>query len=212
MLHINKVRKYSSQGQESIRSVLEQDVTSTKPNVSQGGERKVETLWPVFQFDQHKSRYVCDLLCTNDTISREIYEQALENNIADKSPIARWEKQCYEDLCCLACIEAHCLCRDPKANVAEDNTGACILCGCRGCSGWWCLSEWSWYVRRKIVYEQSYNFFTDNGRPIHHDLRMLQWRDNYDILNSGTYEHYFLFKDWTAVIAINISKDMQRQI
>ncbi|KAL3891515.1 hypothetical protein ACJMK2_003776 [Sinanodonta woodiana] len=135
MLHLNKVRRYSSEGEESTRSVPEQDDTSKNANVSQCDERKMEILWPVFQIDQHKSRYVCDLLCTNDTISRAFYQHALENNIADKSPIARWEKQCFEDLCCLACIEAHCLCRDPKANVAEDETGGCIICGCTGCSG-----------------------------------------------------------------------------
>ncbi|CAF0752120.1 unnamed protein product [Didymodactylos carnosus] len=106
------------------------------------GKRKVETLWPIFKIHHQKSRFLFDLYFKRKAISKELYDYCIKESIADKSLIAQWKKQGYENLCCLRCIQPRdtnfgkkCVCRVPKEKLEEGKVVECVHCGCRGCSG-----------------------------------------------------------------------------
>ena len=98
-------------------------------------KKKHEALWPVFQINHQRSRYIYDLYYKREAISTELYQWLLKQNYADANLIARWKKQGYEKLCCLKCIQAKetnfgtvCICRVPKAKLAKDTTVECVHC------------------------------------------------------------------------------------
>jgi bud site selection protein 31 len=98
-------------------------------------KKKNESLWPVFQINHQRSRYIYDLYYNREAISTELYQWLLKQNYADANLIARWKKQGYEKLCCLKCIATKetnfgtaCICRVPKAKLAKDTTVECVHC------------------------------------------------------------------------------------
>ena len=104
-------------------------------------KKKHEALWPVFQINHQRSRYVYDLYYEREAISTELYQWLLKQNYADANLIARWKKQGYEKLCCLKCIQTKetnfgttCVCRVPKAKLSKGTVVECVHCGCRGCA------------------------------------------------------------------------------
>lgn len=104
-------------------------------------KKKHEALWPVFQINHQRSRYIYDLYYEREAISTELYQWLLKQNYADANLIARWKKQGYEKLCCLKCIQTKetnfgtaCICRVPKAKLAKGTVVECVHCGCRGCA------------------------------------------------------------------------------
>ncbi|KAJ5787450.1 G10 protein [Penicillium paradoxum] len=109
-------------------------------NASHEGKKKHEVLWPIFQINHQRSRYVYDLYYEKYAISKELYDWLLKNKYADANLIAKWKKQGYEKLCCLRCVQTKetnfnstCICRVPKAQLKEGQTVECVSCGCRGC-------------------------------------------------------------------------------
>jgi bud site selection protein 31 len=98
-------------------------------------KKKHESLWPVFQINHQRSRYIYDLYYTREAISTELYQWLLKQNYADAALIARWKKQGYEKLCCLKCIQTKetnfgtaCVCRVPKAKLAKGTHVECVHC------------------------------------------------------------------------------------
>ncbi|KAJ1974873.1 Component of the SF3b subcomplex of the U2 snRNP [Dimargaris verticillata] len=105
------------------------------------GKRKNEALWPIFQLNHQRSRYIYDLFYTRKAISRPLYDYCLKYGYADANLIAKWKKQGYEKLCCVRCIQPKdtnfgtaCICRIPKAKLDEGRVVQCVHCGCRGCA------------------------------------------------------------------------------
>ncbi|KAJ1978054.1 Component of the SF3b subcomplex of the U2 snRNP [Dimargaris xerosporica] len=105
------------------------------------GKRKSEALWPIFQLNHQRSRYIYDLFYARKAISRPLYDYCLKYGYADANLIAKWKKQGYEKLCCTRCIQPKdtnfgttCICRIPKAKLDEGRAVQCVHCGCRGCA------------------------------------------------------------------------------
>lgn len=115
------------------------------------GQKKHESLWPIFQIAHARSRYIYELFYERRAIEKPLYDWLLKNGYADANLIAKWKKQGYEKLCCLRCVQSKetnfggsCVCRVPKASLkrdAEEGGGGggggglqCVNCGCRGCA------------------------------------------------------------------------------
>jgi bud site selection protein 31 len=108
---------------------------------SHEGKKRHETVWPIYQINHQRSRYIYDLYYEKEAISKELYDWLLKNKYADAMLIAKWKKQGYEKLCCLKCIQTKetnfnstCICRVPKNQLKEQHEIECVSCGCRGCA------------------------------------------------------------------------------
>ena len=109
------------------------------------GKRKKEALWPIFRIHHQRSRYVYEMYYKYKAISKEVYQYCLDEKIGDADLIAKWKKNGYEKLCCLACISSKdtafggtCICRVPMADRPNSKPIECSSCGCLGCaSGDW---------------------------------------------------------------------------
>ncbi|BFZ56188.1 Component of the SF3b subcomplex of the U2 snRNP [Savitreella phatthalungensis] len=107
---------------------------------------KTNALAPIFQVHNQRSRYLFDMYYDRQVISRELFDWLLKQGYGDANLIAKWKKQGYEKLCCLRCIqnketnfETTCVCRVPRAKLAEqegdgDKINPCYNCGCMGCA------------------------------------------------------------------------------
>lgn len=105
------------------------------------GKRKKEALWPIFRIHHQRSRYVYEMYYKYKAISKEVYQYCLDEKIGDADLIAKWKKNGYEKLCCLACIQSKdtsfggtCICRVPIADRANSKPVECANCGCMGCA------------------------------------------------------------------------------
>jgi len=121
--------------------ILQVTLLTTVKTTQNDIKKKNESLWPVFQINHQRSRYIYDLYYTREAISTELYQWLLKQNYADANLIARWKKQGYEKLCCLKCIqtketnfETTCVCRVPKAKLNKNMVVECATCGCHGCA------------------------------------------------------------------------------
>ena len=110
-------------------------LTSVVKTTQNDIKKKNEALWPVFQINHQRSRYIYDLYYNREAISTELYQWLLKQNYADANLIARWKKQGYEKLCCLKCIATTetnfgtaCICRVPKAKLSKGTTVECVHC------------------------------------------------------------------------------------
>jgi len=108
---------------------------------SNDGKKRHESLWPIYQINHQRSRYVYEMYYEKEAISKELYDWLLKNRYADSALIAKWKKQGYEKLCCLKCIQTKetnfnstCICRVPREQLKEDHAIECVSCGCRGCA------------------------------------------------------------------------------
>lgn len=106
-------------------------------------ENKKQALWPVIRLNHQISRYIYTMYYQRKAISSDLYQWLLKQKYCNADLIAKWKKQGYEHLCCIACITTNetnhgntCICRVPKTAL-EDEEGRlveCITCGCRGCA------------------------------------------------------------------------------
>eukprot|EP00474_Spongospora_subterranea_P009797 CRZ10255.1 hypothetical protein [Spongospora subterranea] len=107
---------------------------------SHDGKKKNEALWPIFRINHERTRYIFDMWLKK-AITREVYDFCIREKYADGGLIAKWKKEGYERLCCVQCIQNQdhnfataCICRVPKASLAENQLVECVQCGCRGCA------------------------------------------------------------------------------
>lgn len=135
--------KKTPQGFEDIQErLLEfQDEMRTAELEPHLGKRKVESTWKIMKITHQRSRYIYDLYYKQKTISQELYNYLLKEKYADAILIAKWKKNGYEKLCCLACVDSGshnfkttCVCRVPKKQLADNKLVQCTHCGCRGCA------------------------------------------------------------------------------
>lgn len=105
------------------------------------GKRKKEALWPIMRIHHQRSRYIYEMYYKYKAISKEVYQYCLDEKMADASLIAKWKKNGYEKLCCLACIQTKdtqfggtCVCRVPVAQRSSSKPVECANCGCLGCA------------------------------------------------------------------------------
>lgn len=108
---------------------------------SGAGKKKHEVLWPIYEINNRRSRYVYELFYEREAISRTLYEWLLKNGHADPALIAKWKKNGYEKLCCVRCIQTKetnfggtCICRVPRDQMNDGGDVQCVNCGCRGCA------------------------------------------------------------------------------
>ncbi|KAL8821307.1 MAG: hypothetical protein Q9223_000628 [Gallowayella weberi] len=134
-------RKPPPDGFEDIEDTLLEFGNKMKDaeNASHEGKKRHEVLWPIFQINHQRSRYIYELYYVKEAISKHLYEWLLKNGYGDANLIAKWKKQGYEKLCCLRCVQTKetnfnstCICRVPKVQLKEDQTIECVSCGCRG--------------------------------------------------------------------------------
>lgn len=52
-------------------------------NESHEGKRKTESLWPIFQLNHARTRYIYELYYKRQAISRELYDWLLKQGYAD---------------------------------------------------------------------------------------------------------------------------------
>ena len=109
-------------------------------NSSHQGKTKRESLWPIHQINNQRSRYIYNMYYKYKKISKELYDYLLKEKIADADLIAKWKKPGYENLCSTFVIDKRnfpfgstAICRVPRQNlngkkIFEANTG------CRGCA------------------------------------------------------------------------------
>ena len=135
--------KKAPEGYELIEPTLNELENKMRDieNDSHEGKRITESQWPIFQLHHTRSRYIYDLY-TRKSISKELYDYCLKENIADRFLIAKWKKQGYELLCCTRCIQPKdtnfgttCICRVPRDKLEVGKVFECQHCGCRGCGG-----------------------------------------------------------------------------
>jgi len=99
---LNVRRRQYPKGWYIIKPTLDEfaDKMSRAEQDIRRGQRKVDSLWPLFQIRHQQSRYIYDMFYTIKMISKELFEYCLENDIADKSLIDEWKNQGHENLSC----------------------------------------------------------------------------------------------------------------
>ncbi|KAI9881354.1 MAG: hypothetical protein M1830_003361 [Pleopsidium flavum] len=124
-------RKPPPDGFEDIEDTLLEFSNKMKDaeNAPHEGKKRHEVLWPIFQINHQRSRYIYDLYYEKEAISKQLYDYLLKNGYANGDLIAKWKKQGYEkvptasrnllsiggfytsdkltppQLCCLPCIQ-----------------------------------------------------------------------------------------------------------
>jgi bud site selection protein 31 len=124
---------------EPIITALEHELRD-QVNAGHEGLRKGESIWPVHQLNNQKSRYVYDLYYVHNRISKAVYDFCVQSKIVDAALIAKWKKPGYERLCSTFVINAKnykfgtvSICRVPISerrnaeHVQDPNTG-CLGC------------------------------------------------------------------------------------
>ncbi|EEA06914.1 G10 protein, putative [Cryptosporidium muris RN66] len=141
------VRTYTSipppEGWEIVKDRLE-EFEKMMRNIDKGlhqGRKKNELMWPIFQINHLRSRYLYNLYYIDKSINKELYEYCLKQGHGDRELITKWKKPGYEYLCCMNCITnintnygTTCICRVPKADLNNNISIECSNCGCTGCS------------------------------------------------------------------------------
>lgn len=124
----------------NISFAVSMEITTAESETHEG-KRKKEALWPIFRIHHQRSRYVYEMYYKYKAISKEVYQYCLDEKIADAELIAKWKKNGYEKLCCLACIQTKdtnfggtCICRVPVAQRSSSKPVECSNCGCLGCA------------------------------------------------------------------------------
>lgn len=104
-------------------------------------KRKTESMWPVYQINWQKSRYVYDMYYTYHRISKQVSDYCVQQKLIDAALIAKWKKPGYERLCSTYVINPSnykfgttSICRvplwdrSPEAQSAQDPTTGCLGC------------------------------------------------------------------------------------
>eukprot|EP00934_Nitzschia_sp_Nitz4_P001816 Nitzschia sp. Nitz4//scaffold200_size39268//9127//10299//NITZ4_007612-RA/size39268-processed-gene-0.56-mRNA-1//-1//CDS//3329541274//1816//frame0 len=104
-------------------------------------KRKTESMWPVYQINWQKSRYIYDMYYTYHRISKQVYDYCIQQKLVDAALIAKWKKPGYERLCSTYVINPSnykfgttSICRVPlwdrsaEQKNAQDPTTGCLGC------------------------------------------------------------------------------------
>ncbi|KAI5287314.1 hypothetical protein KEM52_001650 [Ascosphaera acerosa] len=128
-------RKPPPEGFEDIEDTLIEFANKMKDaeNASSDGKRKHEALWPIFQINHQRSRYIYDLYYEKEAISKQLYDWLLKNKYGDATLIAKWKKTGYEKTK-ETNFNSTCICRVPRSQLGENQSIECVSCGCRGCA------------------------------------------------------------------------------
>ena len=131
-------------GYEIIAPVMEalENELRDKVKESNAQKRKTESVWPVFQINHQRTRYIYDMFHTYNRISRKVYDYCIKNKLADGALIAKWKKPGYERLCSTYVINPQnykfgtvSICRVPLKDRSEEQMIAQDpTTGCRGCA------------------------------------------------------------------------------
>lgn len=113
-----------------------------KVKESNANKRKTESMWPVLQIHNQRTRYIYDLYYIHKRISRKLYDYCIKHKIADAALIAKWKKPGYERLCSTYVINPQnykfgtvSICRVPiKDRSEEQMTAQDPTTGCLGCA------------------------------------------------------------------------------
>jgi len=124
-----------------VLSALENE-SRDKVRESNAGKRNTESMWPVWQINWQRSRYVYDMYYTHHKISKKVYDYCIKNKLVDAALIAKWKKPGYERLCSTYVINSNnykfgttSICRVPlKDRAPEQLTAQDPTTGCRGCA------------------------------------------------------------------------------
>eukprot|EP01138_Halocafeteria_seosinensis_P016013 gb/GECG01016341.1/.p1 GENE.gb/GECG01016341.1/~~gb/GECG01016341.1/.p1 ORF type:complete len:141 (+),score=7.44 gb/GECG01016341.1/:1-423(+) len=84
---------------EPVMTALESEMKDAIADPHEG-KRRAQLLWPVYQINNQRSRYIYDMFYRYKLISRELYEYCLREKLADAALIAKWKKPGYDRLCC----------------------------------------------------------------------------------------------------------------
>ncbi|KAF9763488.1 Protein BUD31 like protein [Nosema granulosis] len=94
----------------------------------------------IFRLHHQRNRFVFERL---PKISKSLYKLLRDRRMIDHDLISFWQKNGYENLCCLRCIQpidskhgTVCYCRVPQRNLEISVNVECDNCGCAGCSGY----------------------------------------------------------------------------
>lgn len=113
---------------------------------SNAGKRKTESMWPVLQIHNQRTRYIYDMFHTHHRISRQLYDYCIKHKMADAALIAKWKKPGYKRLCSTYVINptnykfnTTSICRVPLKDRAKDDNAAQLTAqdpttGCMGCA------------------------------------------------------------------------------
>jgi bud site selection protein 31 len=105
-------------------------------------QRNSAAHWPVWRLHHQRTRYVYELWNKRGLIGKATVKWACSQGLADGELVAKWQRQGYERLCCLRCIQQGettqatvCICRVPRGDRADPSAIVeCQNCGCRGCA------------------------------------------------------------------------------
>jgi len=123
-----------------ILTALENELRD-KVRESNAGKRNTESMWPVLQIQNQRTRYIYDMHYVHHKIDRKLYNWCLKNKLADANLIAKWKKPGYERLCSTYVINPSnykfgtvSICRVPHTKrrddlkFAQDPTTGCLGC------------------------------------------------------------------------------------
>lgn len=105
-------------------------------------QRRAEAHWPVWRLNHQRTRFVHQALL-DGRISKATLKWAAQERLVDGALLAMWQRQGYEHLCCMRCVQAGetaapdsvCICRVPRHQRADPTALLqCQNCGCRGCA------------------------------------------------------------------------------
>eukprot|EP00752_Nemacystus_decipiens_P005619 g5084.t1 len=125
---------------EPTLNALENELRE-KVNEQHEGKRKNEALWPVFQINWQRSRYVYDMHYVYKAISKDVLDYCIRSKLVDGPLMAKWKKPGYERLCSTYVINTKnykfgtvSICRVPKQYLSAGTVVEDVNTGCRGCA------------------------------------------------------------------------------
>lgn len=132
---------------EPILLALENELRD-KVRESNANKRNMESMWPVHQIQNQRTRYVYDMHYKYKKISRKVLDYCVKNKQADAALMAKWKKPGYERLCSTYVINSSnykfgttSICRVPlyqrrdELKFAQDPTTGCLGCASGGRKG-----------------------------------------------------------------------------
>ncbi|GMM31382.1 U2 snRNP complex subunit [Martiniozyma asiatica (nom. inval.)] len=110
--------------------------------LAQTPQLRKESQFNLKKLHHDKNRFLYKLFYKDATITQQTWDWMVKWKIVDVALVAKWRKQGYENLCCLACIGSEggkiCICRVPlsvrKDLNEEGQADPCDKCACLGCS------------------------------------------------------------------------------
>ena len=140
----NRTSKPPPPGYEIVEPIIEALENELRDKVKESNlnKRNTESIWPVHQINNQRTRYIYDMYYTYNRISKKVYDYCLKYKIADANLIAKWKKPGYERLCSTYVINPSnykfgttSICRVPMKDRGENAKDAIDpTTGCMGCA------------------------------------------------------------------------------